>query len=412
MNWQRAGRWKRFCDRGNETTKAVDNYILITKKKVLMNSNDSSKKMEIDVIIVGAGASGLGAAIILKKLGINYVVLEKDSVGASFRKWPKETRFISPSFTGNSFKMPDLNAICPETSPAYNLLTEHPSGNEYARYLDGVSEFFGLTIETGVEIDTIQRENDSFTIGSNNGEYKSRFVIWAAGEYQYPKKTSFEGDNLCTHFSEIKSFSDLPGKDRIIIGAYESGFDAAVHLVATGKTVTLFDSANFLELVNSDSSYSLSPFTRDRIKEVNGDISYHKETRVEKVELVDDLYTVTTTENKTYTSKYKPINCTGFDSSLSLVKSLFEFRDKYPLLNDFDESTRTENLFLVGPQVKHGNALFCFVYKYRQRFAIVGEKIAGTIGIPSETIEKVIQEHRENNFYLKDLSSCGDTCSC
>ncbi|MEO1022188.1 MAG: NAD(P)-binding domain-containing protein, partial [Bacteroidota bacterium] len=86
---------------------------------------------EFDVIIVGAGPAGLGTGILLQKLGIDFVILERDSVGSSFKKWPKETRFISPSFTGNFFKMPDLNAITPDTSPAYTLLKEHPTGEDY-----------------------------------------------------------------------------------------------------------------------------------------------------------------------------------------------------------------------------------------------------------------------------------------
>ncbi len=86
-----------------------------------MNNESHSEDKVFDVIIVGAGASGLGVGIVLQKLGIDFLILEKDSVGSSFRKWPKETRFISPSFTGKFFKMPDLNAISPETSPAFNL---------------------------------------------------------------------------------------------------------------------------------------------------------------------------------------------------------------------------------------------------------------------------------------------------
>ncbi|MEM9299768.1 MAG: NAD(P)-binding domain-containing protein, partial [Bacteroidota bacterium] len=38
-----------------------------------------------DVVIVGAGPAGLGIGIILQQLGIYYVILEKSSVGASFR---------------------------------------------------------------------------------------------------------------------------------------------------------------------------------------------------------------------------------------------------------------------------------------------------------------------------------------
>ena len=47
-------------------------------------------------------------------------------------------------------------------------------------------------------------------------------------------------------------------------------------------------------------------------------------------------------------SHLRKINCTGFKSSLSLVESLFENYDGYPLLNNFDESTKTKNLFLTS----------------------------------------------------------------
>ena len=81
----------------------------------------------------------------------------------------------------------------------------------------------------------------------------------------YPKKESFKGYEHCTHYSHIKSFSDLEGEKKVINGSYESGFDAAVNLSELGIKVLLIDSSDYLLLVNSDSSYSLSPFTRDRI---------------------------------------------------------------------------------------------------------------------------------------------------
>lgn len=370
------------------------------------------KKRKFEVIIVGAGPAGLGVAILLQKLSINYCILEKHSVGASFKKWPKETRFISPSFTGNFFKMPDLNAISPDTSPAFSLLTEHPSGTEYAQYLQDISEFYELSIQEGIEVQKIQKKSSNFVINTNSGIYTSSILIWAGGEYQYPKTQSFTGDYLCIHYSNVDSFASMEGNERIVIGAYESGFDSAVNLVKQEKKVTLLDGADYLDLVNSDSSYSLSPFTRDRIKDCINDIEYHKQTRVKEVSFDKGKYIVKTSNHKKFISDYKPINCTGFDNSLKIVKDLFDFEEGYPLLNDFDESTRTKNLFLVGPQVTHGSALFCFIYKYRQRFAIIAEKIAKKNKLPSKKIKEVIQEYKDNNFYLKDLSCCGDECSC
>ncbi|MEM6629115.1 MAG: NAD(P)/FAD-dependent oxidoreductase [Bacteroidota bacterium] len=377
-----------------------------------MNSTNHSIGEFYDVVIVGAGPAGIGVGILLQKLEINYIILEKTGIGASFRKWPKETRFISPSFTGNFFKMPDLNAISPDTSPAFDLLTEHPTGIDFAHYLEKVSKHFQLAIDTNVEVKSIEDKGGSFILNTSKGTYGSMFVIWAAGEYQYPRKNSFKGEHLCAHYSEIKSFSDVLGKESVVIGAYESGFDATVNLVKLGKKVTLIDDFQYLEWVKSDSSYSLSPFTRDRIKEVVDDIDYHMETRVERVEFMNAKFLITTDDGRTFTSDDEPINCTGFDTSLILVEELFEFKEDYPLLNDFDESKKTENLFLVGPQVKHGTALFCFIYKYRQRFAIVAEEIAKRNGIPHDKLDKVLKDYKNNNFYLKDLSCCDDECVC
>ncbi len=375
-------------------------------------ANDGSQNTEFDIVVIGAGPAGVGVGIVLQKLGLNYVILERRSVAASFKKWPKETRLISPSFAGNSFQMPDLNAISIHSSPAYGLQTEHPSGEQYAKYLEDVAQHYELSVQDGIDVNKVRKENGSFIMETSDGEYRSRFVIWAGGEFQYPKEAAFEGDDLCIHYSKVTSFADLKGDDRIVIGAYESGFDSAYQLAKRGKKITLLDSADYMELITSDSSYSLSPFTRDRVNEIVDDISYHKQIRVEKVEVDEGKYTVTTTDGQTFTSGSEPINCTGFASSLSLVTDLFEFKGKYPLLTGSDESTITENLFLVGPQVKHGKALFCFIYKFRQRFAIVAERIATVTGLDPETINKVVQEYKARNFYLKNLSATGEEIEC
>ena len=367
---------------------------------------------EFNTIIVGAGSAGLGTAIVLDQMGIEYMVLEKDEIGSSFKKWPEESCLISPSFTGNFFNMPDLNSISPETSPAFNLATEHPTGKEYAQYLEIVAEAYKLKIQTKIKVNHVTRNKGLFCLDTTEGVYKSKYVIWAAGEYQYPNKEAFEGADLCTHFSEVSSFSELEGDHRIIIGGYESGFDAAINLIHANKEAVIFDSLNYLELFNSDSSYSLSPYTRDRINEVYYDLTYHKDTKAKKVEYQDGLYVVTTSNLDRFTSPYKPINCTGFDTSITLVQDLFEHNDGYPVLNDSDESTITNNLFLVGPQVKHGNALFCFIYKYRQRFAIVAQEIAEREKVSKETITQVLELYKQQNFYLKDLSCCDNECTC
>ena len=116
-----------------------------------MKSGTNSKVY--DVIVVGCGPAGLGVSIVLRHAGIeNFVVLDRDIVGASFAAWPAETRFITPSFPSNSIGMLDLNSIAIGVSPAYALEVEHPTGAEYAAHLQGVAQHFEIPVREHVDV--------------------------------------------------------------------------------------------------------------------------------------------------------------------------------------------------------------------------------------------------------------------
>ena len=106
------------------------------------------------IVIIGAGPAGLGLGTALQKYGINdFLILEQETIAHSFESWNPDTHFISPSFTTNGFGAPDLNAITPDTSPAYSISSKHPSGKAHASYLQAVSKINHLPIlqHTGVE---------------------------------------------------------------------------------------------------------------------------------------------------------------------------------------------------------------------------------------------------------------------
>ena len=93
--------------------------------------------------------------------------------------------------------------------------------------------------------------------------------------------------------------------------------------------------------------------------------------------------------------------------SHKIVSNLFEHRDDgLPLLSEKDESTITSGMYLCGPTVRHDNLVFCFIYKYRQRFAVVAKAIATSLGLPAEDLES----YRQWGMYLDDLSCCGEEC--
>ena len=194
----------------------------------------------IDVVVVGAGPAGLGVAIALMDAGVkDLAVLERDSVGASFARWPSETRFITPSFPSNSVGMLDLNSIAIGTSPAFSMRVEHPTGQEYAKHLKDIARFFKIPVCEKTNVTSVTREDAAFCIETEHGPIWAKHVVWAVGEFQYPRIFSFVGAPLCRHTATIESYQDIEGDDFIIIGGYESGLDAAYHLACQNRKVRL-----------------------------------------------------------------------------------------------------------------------------------------------------------------------------
>ncbi len=367
-----------------------------------------------DVVIVGAGAAGIGCGIVLRDLEISrFTLLERYAVGASFLRWPAEMRFISPSFMSNPFGLLDLNAVALGTSPAYSLQSEHPTGAMYARYLQSLAAHFELPIQTGVEVHRVEpvAHEDGFILHTTHGHIRSRYVIWAAGEFQYPWLDPFPGAEHCLHNAHVRSWQGIAGNDVLVIGGYESGIDAAIHLSQLGKRVRVLDAHARWNDDDPDPSLSLSPFTHERLQIAlqTGLVELIGDTLVDRVERTPHSYVVYDQRGQRWTSPVPPILGVGFSGSLRLISDCFEWdADGVPLLTEEDESTLMPGLFVAGPAVQHGPIIFCFIYKFRQRFAVVAQAIAERLGVDTG----VLEVYRRQHMFLDDLSCCGDECVC
>ena len=364
-----------------------------------------------DVVIVGAGAAGIGVGIAIAHAGIeNFLIVDRDTVGASFSSWPEETRFITPSFPSNSIGMLDLNSIAIGISPAFSMKVEHPTGKEYAEHLQDIAEYFELPILENTNVDSIEKIDGLFHLNIGDGNLLAKNVIWAAGEYQYPLLDGFEGVELCRHTATVSRYADLEGDNFLIIGGYDSGIDAAYHLANNGKKVVLFDINSPWDEESSDPSITLSTFSFERMRNANfeNNVRLNPQTPVKSVNLVNGTYEVRTQDGQVFNSDSKPLFAGGFDGSHKFVSDFFDEReDGFPLLNESDESTLVPGMFLCGPSVRHDGHIFCFIFKYRQRFAIVAQAIASSLDIPTD---EFVEVYRGWGMYLDDLSCCGQEC--
>ena len=277
----------------------IDVKVATQPKKAVVFDEET----DFDVIVVGAGCAGIGPALMLTRtFGLDssrVMMVEKGkNVGDSFRKWPEEMRFISPSFNQQGWTYSfDLNAIHYDTSPAHMLKSEHPSGEEYAVYLEQIVRQADLQVQLETKVTSItdvgKKTSDQpgpFKVETSyetNGETKTmsmttRYIVWAAGEFQFPKNKApeegkgrqsnaddpFPGADLCLHNSLVKSWAELPGDNFVVIGGYESGIDATYNLAQAGKNVRILASTPCWGLTTGDPSSELAPYTAARLREV------------------------------------------------------------------------------------------------------------------------------------------------
>ena len=212
------------------------------------------------------------------------------------------------------------------------------------------------------------------------------------------------------HTATVARYEELEGDDFVVIGGYESGVDAAYHLSQRDKRVRLFDGGCPWREASSDPSVALSTYSLERMRarKFQKHVELFPNTRVTDVRRDGGAFVVTVEDGHEVQTEVAPLLAGGFLGSHLLVSELFEEReDGFPLLNEHDESTITHGLFLCGPAVRHDNHVFCFIYKYRQRFAVVAKAIATSLGLPAEELES----YRQWGMYLDDLSCCGEECA-
>jgi len=406
----------------------------------------------LDVAIVGAGAAGIGMALALAKVpGLRTGVLEAGRVGETFRRWPAQTRLITPSFHSTPFGLADLNAVNEASSPALHAGVEHLSGAQYADYLAFLTQAHALPVVENCRVENVkpvaantteetpagfilttgQSANlvlqDEVKRGSvhlepeapltgggeapsvrseffttRHGQLHARFLIWACGEYQFPDLTPFPGAGYCPHYAQVATWADFRGSHYTVIGGFESGADAAVQLTRLGRKVRLLVRKTSWDPKGVyDPSLALSPYTRGRLYdavdtgrlEIVFGVDVMAVTKNPNPPNAKKRWRIHAADGRFWDDVHPPILGTGFvkGGGARQIASLWDWDDDGRLLlSDLDESTRAPGLFLVGPQVRQGTPdaprIYCFIYKFRQRFAFIAERIAERLELDARAL--------------------------
>jgi putative flavoprotein involved in K+ transport len=169
-----------------------------------------------DAVVVGAGPAGLAAAAMLQREGIRTVVLERESVGSSWRNHYDRLHLHTVRWLS---ELPGL--------PIDRREGRWVSRDGVVRYLEGYARHHGLDIRTGVEVRGLDRGEGSWRVETSRGMYLARMVVVATGFNnepfvpRIPGIESFTGELV--HSADYRNAEPYRGKDALVVGTGNSG---------------------------------------------------------------------------------------------------------------------------------------------------------------------------------------------
>lgn len=224
-----------------------------------------------DVLVIGAGPTGMASAIEAQRTGFTVALVDKGCLVNSLFHYPANMVF---------FTTPELLEIgdIPFTSP-----NQKPNRNEALEYYRNVARHYRLDIRQYQRVTGVSGANGLFRVHTldQHGkklQYAARKIVVAIGYYDLPNYMEIPGEDLpkvLHYYGEPHPYFDT---DVLIIGAKNSAAIAALELWRRGARVTLVHRGPG---IHQNVKYWIKPDIENRIK--NGEVTAYFHGTVEEI---------------------------------------------------------------------------------------------------------------------------------
>ncbi len=189
---------------------------------------------ETDVVVIGAGQSGLAISYFLSQSSIDHVLLERGEIGNAWAKerW-QSLRLLTPNWQ--------------TTLPGRPYDGADPDGYMHARdvssWLTGYAEHIDAPVLCGINVEKVGPLDGRYLIETNRGAWLADGVVLATGaasQASVPALDDEVPENITRLTSyNYKSVDQLPPGPCLVVGASATGVQLADEIHSSGRDVTL-----------------------------------------------------------------------------------------------------------------------------------------------------------------------------
>lgn len=222
----------------------------------------------LDVLIVGAGPTGIAVGAEAKQAGLYVLVMDKGPLTANLLEMPVYMRFFT---TRDKLEI----AGVPFTSA-----DDKPDLRQALVYYRAVAELYALPLALHEEVLGVEREPGGFLVRSRGPQgdraRSARAVVFATGYFGNPRRLGVPGEQRDWVHSRYREPYRHSRERVVLVGGGNSACEAALELWRAGAQVTLVVRKPELK---PSIKYWLKPDIENRIEE--GAVAARYETTVE-----------------------------------------------------------------------------------------------------------------------------------
>jgi thioredoxin reductase (NADPH) len=290
-----------------------------------------------DVLVIGAGPTGLACAIEAKRAGFRTVSVDKGCLCNSLFHYPSNMTF---------FTTPELLEI---GDIPFSTTNQKPNRNEALEYYRKVAEHYELDLRQYQRVEGVSGEDGDFKVDLKDqfGRHSSlcaRKLIVSTGYYDLANPLNAPGEDLPKvnhYYTDPHPYYDL---DVLVIGGKNSAAIAALDLWRHGARVTLVHRGPGVE---PHVKYWILPDIENRIK--NGEVTAYFDSTVSKIDL--DTVTLATPKGEVIIPNQYVFAMTGYHPDFDFLASLgirIEGHDRLPVFDAQSLESNVPGVYLAG----------------------------------------------------------------
>lgn len=314
-----------------------------------------------DILIIGAGPIGLACAIDAQKANLSYLIIEKGALVNSLFNYPAFMTFFSTS------QKLEIGGV------PFVTINPKPNRNEAVEYYRRVAEKFSLNIHLFERVKQVVKNGEEiFEINTSKSNYTANHVIVATGFYDVPLLMHIPGEELqkVTHYYKdphLYAFQDV-----IVVGANNSGVDAALETYRKGANVTMVIRGKDL---GPHVKYWVRPDIENRIKE--GEIKAYFNS--ELISIRENEADIKTPNGLITIKNDFVIAMTGYQPDFSMLRKFgIELPENLcPTYNEETMETNIKGLYLAGVVCGGRDTHKLFIENSRVHAAMIVKNIVG-----------------------------------